>query len=289
MSDSFPKISIVTPSFNQAKYLEDTILSVLGQGYPNLEYIIIDGGSTDGSVDIIKKYESQLTYWVSEKDAGLYDALQKGFEKSTGEIMAWINSDDMYHKKSLFVVADIFRRFGQIRWLMGSNTFYDEQGNPFIYDDEPYQQRWSKWRMYMNEGQYIQQESVFWKRDLWLDTEGYIDQNYALAADFELWTRFFRKEELYTTSYILSGFRLRSENQKSLDQRNQYVHEMQAIINRELELSQDKSRFVYAKFLMRLTILIPVKKWRDRVRIKLLKLSKKIIFDRHKGMAFSKR
>jgi len=289
MSDSFPKISIVTPSFNQAKYLEDTILSVLGQGYPNLEYIIIDGGSTDGSVDIIKKYESQLTYWVSEKDAGLYDALQKGFEKSTGVIMAWINSDDMYHKKSLFVVADIFRRFGQIRWLMGSNTFYDEQGNPFIYDDEPYQQRWSKWRMYMNEGQYIQQESVFWKRDLWLDTGGYIDQNYALAADFELWTRFFRKEELYTTSYILSGFRLRSENQKSLDQRNQYVHEMQAIINRELELSQDKSHFVYAKFLMQLIILIPVKKWRNKIRIKLLKLPKKIIFDRHKGMAFSKR
>ncbi len=96
MSNTFPKISIVTPSFNQGKFIEETILSVIGQGYPNLEYIIIDGGSTDETVDIIKKYEKHLTYWISEKDNGQSHAINKGFSRASGEILGWLNSDDMY-------------------------------------------------------------------------------------------------------------------------------------------------------------------------------------------------
>jgi glycosyltransferase involved in cell wall biosynthesis len=91
-----PKISIITPSFNQAQFLDATVQSILSQNYPNLEYIIIDGGSTDGSLEIIKKYEKHLHFWCSEPDAGQYDAINKGFAHSTGEIMAWLNSDDMY-------------------------------------------------------------------------------------------------------------------------------------------------------------------------------------------------
>lgn len=94
---NYPKISIVTPSFNQSEFLELTIRSVLDQGYPNLEYIVIDGGSTDGSVDIIKKYADKISYWVSEKDGGQYDAINKGFARSSGEIMGWINSSDLYY------------------------------------------------------------------------------------------------------------------------------------------------------------------------------------------------
>src|SRR6186713_1857154 len=90
MTENFPKISIVTISFNQGDFLERTICSVLDQNYPNLEYIIIDGGSTDGSVEIIKKYQDKLTYWVSEKDKGMYDAIQKGLQRTTGEIMCWL-------------------------------------------------------------------------------------------------------------------------------------------------------------------------------------------------------
>jgi glycosyltransferase involved in cell wall biosynthesis len=103
----YPKISVITPSYNQGKYIEQTILSVIGQQYPNLEYIIIDGGSTDETLEVIKKYEKQITYWVSEKDKGQSHAINKGFSMATGEILAWINSDDMYLPSTLSFVANL--------------------------------------------------------------------------------------------------------------------------------------------------------------------------------------
>ncbi|WP_090374360.1 glycosyltransferase family 2 protein [Dyadobacter sp. SG02] len=278
---SLPKIAIVTPSFNQAKYLESTILSVLGQGYPNLEYIIIDGGSTDGSVDIIRKYEQQLAYWVSEPDNGLYHALQKGFERSSGEIMAWLNADDMYHPKSLFTIAELFGRFADVRWIMGSNTFFDETGRAFLYDDLPYGQRWSRLRLQLSDGRFIQQESVFWRRTLWAQAGAFIDQNHALAADFELWLRFFKHERLYSTSFMLGGFRLRTENQKSYNQRGQYLAEMKQLLAKE---NRNAMQLALCRVAMVFIRIIPKTKWRNRLLVKLLGLPPKIVFDRNAGM-----
>ena len=125
-----PKISIVTPSFNQGQFLEETILSVLHQRYEPLEYIIIDGGSTDGSIDIIKRYESHLAYWVSEKDRGQTNALNKGLERVTGEIVGYINSDDGYLPGAFAAVFRYFESHPECEWLCGDTLLFGE-GGPF--------------------------------------------------------------------------------------------------------------------------------------------------------------
>ena len=123
----FPKISIITPSFNQGKFLEQTILSVLAQRYPNLEYIIIDGGSTDGTMEIIKKYESHLKFWVSEKDGGQADAINKGLKYCSGEILNWINSDDYLAEGALHKIAETFA-IGKAGLVAGAVCNFDEKG-----------------------------------------------------------------------------------------------------------------------------------------------------------------
>jgi glycosyltransferase involved in cell wall biosynthesis len=225
-----PKISIITPNYNQVEFIEETILSVLGQNYQNLEYIIIDGGSTDGSVDIIKKYEKDLTYWVSEPDAGLYYALQKGFSKATGEILGWINSDDKLHPNALNVIADVFGSFGEVNWLTGCLTGYDEKGRTIAVLSP---RKWSKYHFYLHDYKWIQQESTFWRRSLWNKAGAQLNVNIKYAADFELWLRFFRYEKLYTIQTILGGFRLRS-NQISVLHREKYIKEVEGLICEEI-------------------------------------------------------
>ena len=114
---SYPKISVITPSFNSAPFLESAIRSVLEQRYPNLEFIVIDGGSTDGSVDTLRHYHSALTYWVSEPDAGQYAAINRGFSQATGDILCWLNADDLLLPNALNIIAEIFTLFPSVDWL----------------------------------------------------------------------------------------------------------------------------------------------------------------------------
>lgn len=230
---NYPKISIVTVNYNQAAYLEQTILSVLNQNYPNLEYIIVDGGSTDGSCDIIKKYEKQLAWWVSGNDAGQYDALQKGFAKCTGDIMAWINSDDIYVPNAFFAVAEIFETFGDISWLMGIPREYTAKGSMISRIILPWG-RWSKYRYYTYDFQFVQQESTFWKRELWEKAGARFNTELKYAGDMELWLRFFRHAKLYTTTATLAGFRHHNSNQRSAAFRKQYLKECKESIQKEL-------------------------------------------------------
>jgi glycosyltransferase involved in cell wall biosynthesis len=233
--ESLPKISIVTISYNQGKYLEETIQSVLSQNYPNLEYIIIDGGSTDNSVEIIRKYESQLTYWESAKDKGQYYAVEKGLNMCTGDIMAWINSDDKYLPYAFQTVADVFTQLPQVNWLMGIPGEFNEKGSSINRIALPWA-RWSKYRYLTNDFQYIQQESSFWRRKVWEEAGGKMDESIKYAGDMELWARFFRREKLHTVLSNLAGFRHRSSNQVSKTYASEYLVECMKIVKRERKL-----------------------------------------------------
>lgn len=214
----FPKISIVTPNYNQASYIEDTIQSVLQQQYPNLEYIIIDGGSTDGSIEIIKKYETQLAYWVSEKDNGLYNALNKGFSKSSGDILMYINSDDILIKGALHLIGKVFSDYPDIKWITGYSTWLNES-NEVTGVRKNFQ--WTISDYLLGNYQWIQQESTVWSRDLWLKVGASFNTNYTLAGDLELWSRFFLVTNPVIADFQIGAFRIRN-NQLSQTKINEY-------------------------------------------------------------------
>lgn len=183
--EQLPRISVVTPSFNQAKYLEATMRSIHGQGYPNLEHIVMDGGSTDGSVDIIRRWADRLAYWVSESDKGQTDALIKGFERSTGEIQCWLNSDDLFEPGTLREVAEFFSLHPRARFVYGDSIWIDAEGGIIKRKRE---HRWSRF-VWMFDHNFIPQPSSFWRTDLYRDVGG-LDAQYQFAMDADLWIRF---------------------------------------------------------------------------------------------------
>jgi glycosyltransferase involved in cell wall biosynthesis len=244
-----PTISIVTPSYNQVSFLEATIQSILSQKYPALEYIVMDGGSTDGSVDVICRYESELAHWESQKDRGQYDAINRGFARSSGEIMGWLNSDDMHMPWTLEIVGEIFASFPEIEWL---TTMY-----PLEWDSSgrvvqgSYRPGFSRKAFLRGENlaDWIQQESTFWRRSLWDRAGGHLDTRVSLAADFELWARFFRVAELWTARTPLAGFRMHPE-QKTTQLYDKYVREAREVLrgyggkepNRVLRYARSRTR-----------------------------------------------
>ena len=224
-SGEWPRISIVTPSFNQAAYLEDTIRSVLSQGYPNLEYIIIDGGSTDDSVGIIKKYEHFLSYWVSEPDNGHGEALNKGFARASGDILAWLNSDDKYTPWALSVVGDIFAQREDVHWLVGRTGVWDVDGR-LVNVQSDYKNLYD---FLIGDFRWIQQESVFFSRDLWKRAGGSINEKFQFMVDGELWCRFFQHERLWHVPVVLSGYRSHFDN-RAIENYEDVIVEMERAI-----------------------------------------------------------
>jgi glycosyltransferase involved in cell wall biosynthesis len=208
-NNEWPKITLVTPVFNAVRYIEQTIQSVISQQYPNLEYFIIDGGSTDGTLEVIRKYEHELTGWTGQPDNGMYDALNRGFARSSGEIMGWISATDMLHTRSLFLVADVFREIPQVEWITGRPTGFNEEGMPVSVDRL---KRWARMRFLAGANRHIQQESTFWRRSLWQRAGSRMDASRRNCNDFELWVRFFRYAKVYSVDALIGGFRFHGDS-----------------------------------------------------------------------------
>ena len=184
MNQDWPKVSIITPSYNQGQFLEETILSVLNQDYPNLEYIIIDGGSTDNSVQVIKKYEDRLDYWVSEPDKGQSDAINKGFHRATGEILHWLNSDDVLVPGALQAVGEYFLRHPEIGCIMGDIGIIDEKSKfIFLRKAIPFHFRTALYGACS-----VPQPSTLFIKEAWLET-GDVDVSLQYQMDFEYFLR----------------------------------------------------------------------------------------------------
>lgn len=214
MDIRLPKISIVTPSYNQGQFIEDTILSVFNQNYPDCEYVIIDGGSSDNTLDVIRQYEDRLTYWISEPDGGMYEAINKGFAKTTGEVMAWINSDDRYTPWAFQTVGEIFATLPEVMWITTCFPIVWGASGQVLATYVPGYTRhgfFNGENLAVRHGyssRFIQQESTFWRRSLWDRVGGYIDTSYTLAGDFELWARFYKYAELVGVHSPIGGFRV---------------------------------------------------------------------------------
>lgn len=207
---NYTKISIVTPSFNQAQFLERTILSVLNQNYPNLEYIIIDGGSTDGSVNIIKKYERYLAYWVSEKDKGQADAIHKGFEKSTGEILAWINSDDTYLPGVFLKIIKKFNKTPEADLVFGNIYIVDEN------DKRIRDLRFTNFDFFIlvYESGNLHQTGTFWTRKIYRRVGG-LNCRYIFCMDYDFFCRVAQKGIFFFMKDYLTNFRVHKGRKSS--------------------------------------------------------------------------
>lgn len=220
--------SIITPVYNGEEYIEQCILSVKNQTYKNYEHIIMDGGSTDNTVKIAKKYIGTYNLKViSQTDNGMYDAIAKGFDLSSGNVISWLNADDMYLPWALNVMAKVFLE-KDVRWCIGHPGFWDENGNYRLLEFLPvYFKNSIKRGYYDGRISYnIQQESTFWTKELWNESKANeIIIKYDCAGDYYLWRLFSFYTPLYSVNSPVAGFRVH-EGQKSSVQREKYYKEV---------------------------------------------------------------
>jgi glycosyltransferase involved in cell wall biosynthesis len=210
--ENLPKITIITPSFNQAQFLEKTILSVLNQNYPNLEYIIVDGGSTDGSLEIIKKYERQLAWWISEKDNGQTHAINKGLRRATGTWVGWQNSDDIYYENVFYDFASIALKNSGTGLIIGDMMIIDENDN--VIRDMQFVK--PTYKSILAGGMVLGNQAAFWRRSIHQKI-GFLNEKYQYCFDYEWFLRLLNNTDAIHRDKFWGAIRKHKNTKSNLD------------------------------------------------------------------------
>ncbi len=229
MSSKLPKISIITPSYNQGQFIEQTIKSVIEQDYPNLEYIVMDGGSTDNTLTILKKYSNKLK-WFSAKDKGQADAINKGMEMATGDILAYINSDDYYLPGAFKKVVSFFKQNPEFKWVVGDYLIVDERNKQIQQPIIAYKRFWRSLfptrSLYVLN--YIPQPSTFWRKQIRSEI-GKFNLNLHYVMDYDFWLRIISKYPLGRISGPLSAFRIHRQSKGGVNYSQQFAEELKVM------------------------------------------------------------
>jgi len=200
-SGNLPKITVVTPSFNQGKFIERTIRSVLLQQYPSVEYIVIDGGSTDNTVDVLRKYENDLAFWVSEPDQGQSHAINKGLAKATGQVLCWLNSDDFYLPGTLMTVGKMLADGTGCYAIAGHCLKVYEDGTPPVFLEGRFDNRRRMLEFW--KGYQMHQPTIFWRREVF-EKVGWLNEELHLIMDFDYWARIAEHFDFIPVNQVLA-------------------------------------------------------------------------------------
>lgn len=265
-SDShLPRITIVTPALGNDEQLEATIRSVIYQDYPNLEYILIEDGTSEKRHEIIGKYEQHLTRHVCPANTELCPALNTAFAESHGEIMGWLEPGEMLHLNGLWVIGTVFASFPEVDWITGRPFLFSPSGLP---TGIKHLERWTRKRFLAGGNKYIHRDTTFWRRRLWDRAGGALSTEYGLAGEFEMFVRFFRLARLYSVDALIGGFRTHPGYYNPTNSHRLYNQTCDQIADRELASIKGAYAAKLFRRTTRLMYRIPrVRRWWHRYAI----------------------
>lgn len=229
MMTHLPRITVITPSYNQGHFIEQTIRSVLSQNYPDLEYIVMDGGSSDNTLSVLRKYDGQLT-WISEKDRGQSHAINKGFAMATGEVMAFLNSDDLFLPGALLTVGWYFADHPEAAWLTGRCRIIDQDNRVIRGAITRYKNFWLRLNSYqaLQITNYVSQMATFWHREV-IERVGGLDESLHYAMDYDFWLRMGRHYRLNVIDDYLACFRIHASSKAGASANAQFDVDLEIV------------------------------------------------------------